>query len=282
MCNTFRKYIYSTLVLILSLCAYARSDCLTADFSKDYTVGWDDFSVMTGEWLIDSFYPESYRLFPSDGGNTFCMNPYDFMGGSKNFGCAVATRGEYIIVGAIGDNFYAGSAYIYKFNATGQTWAEQAKITASDGRWYDQFGWSVSICGDYCVVGAPCDQYDDTDDDPYDYAGAAYIFKRDLGGENNWGQLKKLVTSPRIGGGFGCSVLIDGNYIIVGGAGQKAYIYKKDEGGTDNWGEITTLQSTVPLDEDEHFGTSVDISSDFVIVGAPGNDRGRRERDAAT
>jgi len=46
------------------------------------------------------------------------------------------------------------------------------KITASDGAAEDFFGWSVSISGDYAVVGAKNDEYNSND------AGSAYVFKR--------------------------------------------------------------------------------------------------------
>ena len=46
----------------------------------------------------------------------------------------------------------SGSAYV--FTLTGTTWTEQAKLTASDGAAFDQFGYSVAIVGDTIVVGA--------------------------------------------------------------------------------------------------------------------------------
>ena len=46
----------------------------------------------------------------------------------------------------------------------------QLKVTASDGAWADEFGYSVAIDGDTVVVGA---LYDGTD------SGAAYIFSSD-------------------------------------------------------------------------------------------------------
>jgi hypothetical protein len=55
--------------------------------------------------------------------------------------------GDTALVGAIGDdngaNVDQGSAYV--FVRSGTTWTEQAKLTASDGAAYDQFGNSVSL-----------------------------------------------------------------------------------------------------------------------------------------
>ena len=57
------------------------------------------------------------------------------------------------------------------FKRTGTSWAEEAKLLASDRATDDQFGVSVSISGDYAVVGAVFD------DDNGDGSGSAYVFK---------------------------------------------------------------------------------------------------------
>jgi len=62
----------------------------------------------------------------------------------------------------------SGSAYIFK--RSGTSWAEEAKLTASDGDDADYFGSSVSISGDYAIVGAYWD------DDNGTNSGSAYIF----------------------------------------------------------------------------------------------------------
>ena len=53
----------------------------------------------------------------------------------------------------------------------------------------DKFGINVSIYGDYIVVGAMSDNSN---------KGAAYVFKKDEGGTNNWGQIKKLTVKKRL------------------------------------------------------------------------------------
>ena len=71
------------------------------------------------------------------------------------FGVSVSISGDYAIVGAYQDDDNgnnSGSAYIFKRD--GINWTEQAKITASDGTWSNEFGYSVSISGDYAIVGA--------------------------------------------------------------------------------------------------------------------------------
>ena len=66
----------------------------------------------------------------------------------------------------------SGSAYIFKRDGT--SWLEQGKLLASDGAAFDYFGVSVSISGDYVVVGAF------NDDDNGEDSGSAYISEKVL------------------------------------------------------------------------------------------------------
>lgn len=150
---------------------------------------------------------------------------------------------------------------------------------AQDG---DEFGSSVSINGDYAIVGA---QYEDSGGLS---SGAAYIYWRDQGGTDNWGEVVKLTALDAAAGDlFGYSVAIDGDYAVVGpysedGAGTDlgaAYIFYRNQGGTDNWGEVVKLSASDAEDLDA-FGGSVSIDGDYAVVGAfyedgsGGNNRG--------
>merc|ERR1712000_300414 len=93
---------------------------------------------------------------------------------SDYFGTSVAISGNYVVVGANGEDAGgsgAGAAYI--FHRTGSnTWDAGVKIVATDPQASDEFGKSVAISGDYVVVGAY------GEDAGGDNAGAAYIFHR--------------------------------------------------------------------------------------------------------
>jgi hypothetical protein len=51
-----------------------------------------------------------------------------------------------------------------------------------------EFGTSVAVDSDLMVVGL-------VDDENGTNAGAAYVFQRDQGGVNNWGQVARLVAA---------------------------------------------------------------------------------------
>jgi len=190
------------------------------------------------------------------------------------FGTSVAISGDYAIVGAHYQDSGGsdrGAAYIFNKDLGGtENWGEVKKLTASSAQDLDEFGTSVAISGDYAIVGA---QYEDSGGTS---SGAAYVFYRDQGGADNWGQVVKLTASDaEAGDEFGSSVAIDGDYVVSGAIGEDsggtdrgaAYIFYRNQGGTDNWGEVLKLTASDPEDQDA-FGGSVAIDGEFVVVGA--------------
>ncbi len=193
------------------------------------------------------------------------------------FGYAVSISGDTIVVGAVqadvGGIAYRGAAYVFYRNQGGaNNWGEFAKLFASDGAESDEFGSSVAISGDTIVVGAPGDDIGSNNDQ-----GATYVFMRNQGGADNWGQVKKLTTSGGAASDeFGRSVSICGDTVIVGSpevdVGSNtdqgmAYVYMRNQGGTDAWGQVNRLTVADGGDYDR-FGRSVSVSGDTLVVGA--------------
>jgi len=183
------------------------------------------------------------------------------------FGFSVSIAGDYAIVGARFDDDggeYSGSAYIFKRDGT--SWTEQQKITAADAAAGDSFGFSVSIAGDYAIVGS------DNDDDAGSNSGSAYIFKRD---GTSWTEQQKLTAADAAAGdSFGRSVSIAGDYAFVGSDNDddagSAYIFKRDGA---SWTQQAKLTATDAAAGDS-FGRSVSIAGDYAVVGAYGDDDG--------
>src|SRR5258708_39475724 len=102
---------------------------------------------------------------------------------------------ETVVGGAWVKNSNTGAGYIFERNQGGdENWGQVQKLTASDAAANDYFGYSVSINGDTVVIGAY-------------QKGAAYIFERNQGGAEHWGQVKKLTASGGTGADqFGASV----------------------------------------------------------------------------
>ncbi|WAC11493.1 T9SS type A sorting domain-containing protein [Dyadobacter pollutisoli] len=217
------------------------------------------------------------------------------------FGRAVSINGDYLVVGVNNEDqdsdelntlLQSGAAYIFKKDQGGSdNWGLIKKITASTRGAGDLFGEDVSIDGDYVIVGSPRDSEDANEANPINEAGSAYIFKKDQGGSENWGQIKKFTAPVREATDhFASAVSIGASYAIVGAPQENedaaelntladagsVYIFKKEEGGTDNWGEIKKITAPVRKSGD-FFGLSVSITQDYLIVGAPTEDEDASE-----
>lgn len=176
------------------------------------------------------------------------------------FGRSVSISGDWAVVGAPNHDA-AGAAYV--LSRSGTTWTEQAKLTASDGAANDFFGFSVVISGDTVVVGAV------GDDDNGSNSGSAYVFTR---GGTTWTEQAKLTAGDGAADDWlGRSVSIGGDTAVVGAFSDTvvdwsaAYVFTRS--GT-TWTEQAKLTASDGASYD-HFGRSVSIDGDTVVVGAP-------------
>ena len=143
------------------------------------------------------------------------------------------------------------------------------QLLADDGAADDRFGYSVAVSGNLAVVGAL------SDDDPAGNSGSAYIFEN---GPAGWTQVTKLL--PNDGepwSGFGVSVAMDGNTVVIGSSSRWSDVYERgaayifqDAGA--GWSQVAKLVS----EEDPNnptpgysFGRRVAISGNTAVVGSP-------------
>ena len=230
--------------------------------------GDDDNGQWSGSAYIfecnGTHWTQTEKLTPKDGAEY------------EDFGISVSIDGDTAIIGAYEDNDngqWSGSAYI--FQKHGDSWLQQAKLTANDGENFDFFGISVSIDGDTAIIGAP------GDDDNGQWSGSAYIFECN---GTHWTQTEKLTAkNGEEVDNFGVSVSIDGDTAIIGAPGDddngrnsgSAYVFKR--GVT----ALTTnpkqwIQEAKLLSSDgekvDNFGVSVSIDENTAIIGAPRDD----------
>ncbi len=127
------------------------------------------------------------------------------------FGYSVSISGNYTIIGAFRDDLGAntdqGSVSIYRYN--GSIWVLWQKITDATGTAGDNFGKSVSISGNYAIVGAPQESVGANA-----FQGSASIYRYN---GSNWELLSKITDATGAASdSFGWSVSISGSYAIVG------------------------------------------------------------------
>lgn len=158
---------------------------------------------------------------------------------------------------------------------------EIQKLTASDGNFGDFFGVETSVQIDRAVVGASAAFSGG--------AGAAYVFLRHDNGtplfptDDVWLEEAKLTASDASDfDGFGFSVSIDADWIIVGAPGNNdagnasgsAYVFRRDDNQTpadqddDFWVEEAKLVAS-DAKEFAQFGGRVILSGAWAIIGAP-------------
>ena len=188
---------------------------------------------------------------------------------NNRFGKSVAIDSERIYVGAVGDLSTNGtdSGAVYVFTLSDGSWVEEAKLHASDGDEGDNFGHSISVFNDTLVVGAPADDSNGAD------SGAAYVFVRNATGE--WNEEVKLIASEgAYDDNFGWSVAVGADVAIVGAlyananGSDSGSLYTYNRTGT-NWSESSILTGTGTTSNDR-LGTSVSISGNVAVTGAPG------------
>jgi hypothetical protein len=192
------------------------------------------------------------KLLASDG------EAHDF------FGSSVYLNSDTALIGAPGVASQQGAAYV--FIRTGTIWTQQVKLLASDGVAYDQFGCSVSVNGNTALIGAYGHDYN---------KGIAYIFNLT---STTWTQQAELLAPDgATNDQFGFAVALDGDTALIGahwdddnGKYDSGSVYVFIRTGV-TWSQQQKLLASDAESGDE-FGTSVSLSGDTALIGAPKND----------
>ncbi len=184
------------------------------------------------------------------------------------FGLSVSVDGSVALVGAynktIGLNSGQGAAYV--FDQNGESWTQQAELTASDGQSFDQFGASVAVSGTTGMVGSPLHSVGEQL-----LMGVAYVFVQR--GET-WGQQAELTA--RDGAAydfFGAAVALDGSTSVIGAYDKTiashysqgaAYVFVQSGETWSQQGELTASDGAAY----DQFGVAVSVSGSSAVIGA--------------
>jgi hypothetical protein len=181
------------------------------------------------------------------------------------FGSSAAVSGNTMVIGApFRDEAGELSGAAYVFTRSNGTWTETQKLVPADASSQELFGSSVAVDGDTLVVGAR------DDDSAASSAGSAYVFVR-AGG--TWSEQQELFASDAgMNDDFGFSVSLSGDTVVVGAiedddtADGSGSVYVFTRSGT-IWTQQQKLTASDP-GENDHFGNSVSLDGDVVLVGA--------------
>jgi hypothetical protein len=226
-----------------------------------FSVSLDGDYALLGCYRDEDFKGSAY-VFKRDGFNWIQQDKLMASDAEEMdlFGQSVSIDGDYALIGALMDDEYIGSAYVFKRD--GSTWIEEDKLIASDGQSGDYFGGSVSLDGEYALIGAPEDN---------NIRGSVYVFKRD---GSSWIEEFKI-TSPDGGSNnnFGQSVSLDGEYALIGaykndnGRGA-AYVFKREGSIWEEEAKLTDLYGEIK----DFFGASVSLDGEYALIGAFGDE----------
>jgi hypothetical protein len=233
----------------------AEEDIITNAYFG-FSVAVSDKYVIVGAHRDEGGAGAAYIFTMGDWTNPHKITP-DVPIAAARFGGSVGIDGNYAIVGA----YNVDRAYVFKFN--GADWVQVKELT---GAAVTMFGYSVSIKGNHAIVGAYSDNTN---------KGEAYIYYKDQGAVDGWGNVELLLDSDGAGGDqFGFSVSISENYAIVGasntdGSEGKAFIYHKLSNTDWDPNAPVEIKAKIPGIGDA-FGRSVAITDDYAVVGASG------------
>ncbi len=249
---------------------YFGIDC---DVDRDCFIVGSDYPG-TWEWhekaVAYSFDEHGERLYSELESNDYDDNGEDNWRNwdyDQGFGAAVAIDTIHAVVGAYRDSYddwqYAGSAYVFQRQYNDYYAGVPIKLKANDASDGQEFGKAVDISGDYIICGAP--------DIPNSGKGSAYIFSYN----DAWTLEAKIQADDgESEDAFGSDVAIEGNIAVVGAKNASingssrgaAYVFVREN-------EIWTQKAKLCRDDLQslsHFGKSVAISHEYIIIGADG------------
>jgi hypothetical protein len=276
-----------------------------------WSVAIDGDTVVVGALDLMSYIGSAY-VFIRTGGT---WNEGHQLTLGAGVGASVAISGDTLVVGAI---IPASSAYVFRYvydDSTGTwDWVQNGQLTAPGASFAPFFGWSVAIDGDTAVVGAPFlakaayvytrsgDTWDEGSElATGDWVGSSVAVSGDTvvvaapsytsfplnspigpGSVSLFTRSGDTWTTAGIlnseASGFGASVAISGNRLVVGAPRDNAdgklsgstYMFTYDG---DNWvadSSLPKLSPSVapPAEDSDQFGRAVAIDSSTVLVGA--------------
>ncbi len=163
-----------------------------------------------------------------------------------------------------GKGWFPGSVFLFERDEGGAgSWGKVQRIRASDKGDGDWFGQSIDLVDDTIVVGALRHDHGGLES-----SGAAYVYERDLGGPDNWGERVELVPAGLAAGdSFGLSVAHDGDAVLVGedapSSTRAVHLFERHAGGPDVWRETGSLPGGGA------FGQGLTLEATTALVGNP-------------
>lgn len=242
------------------------------DLGENSQFGWtvhlsEDFLLVGAISAVDTYSNKSGAviMYKLEGNNwrENCRYSIQEDGAAFDyFGYAVSMDEDRVVVGAPnsdGVKKRTGVVNIFDFDETG--WRNVQRLSAPDSEEYDEFGYSVSLQGNYIVVGDPFT------DNQGGNSGSVYVYELK---NYKWHFIQKLIPDEYYEyDNFGISVGIDADTIVVGANRTEVYgdgaVYVFKFNGSE-WQQVQKLYAQDGTGG-ENFGVSVSISDNRILIG---------------
>ncbi len=189
---------------------------------------------------------------------------------SARFGASFDLEGSQLVAGdpehRFGGPFPQGAAYVFSWNGT--SFIFDQKLFSTTAPRSDSFSQSISLSGDWLIIGAPAEDHDINLND----SGAVHAFRKTAGIWSNTARFEAL--SPQIDAHFGQALSLGEDFAIVGSQNRvvngqavagAAYIVR---GG--DWTEVAYFTAENPVGH-EQLGVAVSISGNIAIASRTGH-----------
>jgi hypothetical protein len=196
---------------------------------------------------------------------------------SDEFGRPIDIDKGTAVIGAVGDDLYAGAAYVFTYN--GSSWNEHQKLVGSTPGWLEFFGSGIAIYNQTIVIGSYRDYIDGLD------SGSAYVFSYDDG---MWIEIQILLASDRDSASlFGICLDMNEDSIVVGapqvynddGSYGASYIFRLIDGVWIEYQKLT--DSDYDSDYNDSYGCPVAIEDDSIVIGNSSDDENGEDAGSA-
>ncbi|MCI0388648.1 MAG: hypothetical protein MOB07_07755 [Acidobacteria bacterium] len=177
------------------------------------------------------------------------------------FGFSVSLSEDQVLVGAAGAASSRGAAYVFGNNIL--PWGQRAKLTDSEGKAGDNFGWSVALYGNTALVIRLGNARPQT-------GGAAFVFVGPPGTVGFWKEQARLILDDEE---YSHSVALSDDTAVIGMA-NKTILGQSHQGAAiviKRKGTVWSLQQPIVARDgrdNDYFGHSVAISDDTILIGA--------------
>lgn len=192
--------------------------------------------------------------------------PSPVVGG--NFGGSVTVDGDVVFVGEIRTSGRTGGV-VHRYERSPMGWSRRGEIRSSTP--VPGFGQDLQLVGDTLFVGAQREEFTRAGRPG---KGVVYVFARDAGGPNAWGQIARILNpTAELHAQFGYSIAYDGTWLVIsslhairdGESAGAVYVYARESAG---FRQVALLDRPEPHLRDL-YGSGVAVSDNQIAVTDP-------------